>query len=1077
MMHRIRSSKLTLIIVCLIFSSFSLAHAQEPPKDVLGALRYRHIGPVGNRLTSVVGIPGNPNIYYVGAASGGVWKTTDGGVHWQPIFDSQPVSSIGALALAPTDPNIVWAGTGEPWIRSHISVGEGIYKSTDAGKTWTLMGLEKTGRISRIVVHPKNPDIVLVGALGHAYGPQPERGVFRTTDGGKTWNRVLFTDENSGCSHLEMDPNNPQILFAGMWPIEIRSWGRESGGPGSGLFKSTDGGVTWKRITGNGLPTKTTGKVVPVVAPSNSNRVYALIETGDGVPLRGKETDRGKLWRSDNGGETWRLVSYDRSFGGRTHYYFRMAVSPENENETYFLTAGFAVSVDGGQTTKTGGLGSSPGGDNHDIWIDPTNANRMAVANDGGVSISTTRGRTWYRIQLPIAQMYHVTVDNRIPYYVYGNEQDDPSYRGPSRVMSGGFGAGQIPRSAWHAVAGGESGWATPDPVDNNIVWSSASGSGSVGGIVERYDLRTGQARNVEVWPDQTNGSPAADLKYRFVWTFPLTISPHDHKKLYVGSQHVHQTTDDGQSWQVISPDLTTNDKSKQGFSGGLTGDNIGVEYFSTIFAIAESPKEKGLIWVGTNDGLVQLTRDGGKNWTNLTKNIPNLPPWGTVSNIEPSRFDAGTAYLTVDFHQVNNRDPYIYKTKDYGRTWKAITNGIPRSMLSYAHCVREDPTRAGLLYVGTENGLYVSFDDGENWEPLQSNLPRAPVYWMVIQEHFNDLVIATYGRGFWILDDLTPIQQLTSRVKEASAHLFSPRPTYRFRPGTVPVTMPDDPSAGQNPPYGAAFSYHLKSVPSGDVRIRIENSKGQTIRTLTGTKNAGLNRVTWNLLGETSTEVRMRTSPAYAPEIQPGPEGWRPAPGAGRMSILQPPGTYTVKLLVGGQEYSAPLVVKKDPNSGGSEADISLQMEMLHDLRKDLETAAEMVNQIEIIRSQLIQLNRSLAEQSNVGTLKTAADDLDKKLIAIEEDLIQRKLTGQGQDTVRWPPKLLSKLNYLGNGLAGSDFPPTNQQREVHAMFKQQLAALKQRFDAIVNQDLSAFNKLLRDRKIPNISISSARL
>src|ERR1044071_1824247 len=981
--------KRTILIVSLLALCFSIhpilnGNAQEN-KDVLGALRFRHIGPVGNRLTSVVGIPDQPNIYYVGAASGGIWKTVDAGVHWEPIFDGQPVSSIGALAIAPSDPKIVWAGTGEPWIRSHISVGQGVYKSTDAGKTWTLMGLEKTGRISRVVIDPRNPDIVLVAALGHAYGPQQERGVFRTTDGGKTWERVLFTDENSGCAHLEMDPHNPQVLFAGMWPIEIHTWGRQSGGPGSGLFKSTDGGVTWKRLSGNGLPARPTGKIVFAIAPNNSKRIYALIETGDGVPLNGKETDRGKLWRSDDGGDNWRLVSYDRNLGGRTHYYFRMAVAPDNENETYYLTAGFAHSTDGGETARTLIGGNSPGGDNHDIWIDPTNANRMAVANDGGVSISTTRGQTWHRIQLPIAQMYHVTVDNRIPYYVYGNEQDDPSYRGPSRSGGGGV-SGSIPRSAWHPVGGGESGWATPDPVDPNIIWSSASGSGSIGGIVERYDLRNGQIRRVEVWPDQTNGSPAGDVKYRFVWTFPLTISPHDHKKLYVGSQFVHQTTDDGQSWQVISPDLTTNDKSKQGFSGGLTGDNIGVEYFSVIFAIAESPKEKVLIWLGTNDGLVQLTRDGGKSWTNVTKNIPDLPPWGTVSNIEPSRYEPGAAYLTVDFHQVNNRDPFIYKTKDYGKKWQAITNGIPHSMLSYAHCIREDPVRRGLLYVGTENGLYVSFDDGEQWEPLQSNLPRAPVYWMVVQEHFNDLVVGTYGRGFWILDDLTPVQQMDQTVRDASAHLFPPRPTYRFRAGTVPVSMSEDPSAGQNRPYGAAVTYYLKSAPSGDVRVKIEDGKGQTIRTLNGTKNVGLNRVTWNLESEQTTEVRMRTSPAYAPDIKVGPDGTRNAPGAGRLSILMPPGTYTVKLLVGGQEFSQPLIVKKDPNSDGTEADITTQHTMMLELRADLESGAQMVNQIESIRSQLEKLNATLSAGSDSVSAKSAADALDKKLIEIEE-------------------------------------------------------------------------------------------
>ena len=1047
--------KRIILVLSLLAISVSTLNAQEANKDILGALHYRHIGPTGNRLTSVVGIPGQPNIYYVGAASGGVWKTIDGGVHWDPVFDSQPVSSIGALAIAPSDPNIVWAGTGEPWIRSHISVGEGIYKSTDAGKTWKLMGLEKTGRISRVVIDPKNPDIVLVGALGHAYGPQQERGVFRTTDGGKTWERVLFTDEKSGCAHLEMDPNNPKVLFAGMWPLEIHTWGRESGGPGSGLFKSTDGGVTWKRLSGNGLPTRMTGKIVAAIAPSNSKRIYALIETGDGVPLNGQETDRGKLWRSDDGGENWKLVSYDRNLGGRTHYYFRVAVAPDNDNETYYLTSGFAHSTDGGETARLMIGNNSPGGDSHDIWIDQTNPNRMAVANDGGVSISTTRGQTWFHIQLPIAQMYHVTVDNRIPYYVYGNEQDDPSYRGPSRTNGGG----SIPRSAWQSVGGGESGWATPDPVDPNIVWSSASGSGSVGGIVERFDLRNGQMRRVEVWPDQVNGSPAADVKYRFVWTFPLTISPHDHKKIYVGSQFVHQTTDDGQSWQVISPDLTTNDKSKQGFSGGLTGDNIGVEYFSVIFAIAESPREKGLIWVGTNDGLVQVTRDGGKNWTNVTKNIPNLPQWGTVSNIEPSRYEPGVAYITVDFHQVNNRDPFIYKTKDYGKSWTAITNGIPHSMLSYAHCIREDPVRRGLLYVGTENGLYVSFNDGEKWEPLQANLPRVPVYWMVVQEHFNDLVVGTYGRGFWILDDLTPIQQMKQEVRDANASLFPPRPTYRFRPSVTPVTMSDDPSAGQNPQYGAAITYYLKSAPSGDVKVKIEDAKGQLVRTLNATKNIGLNRITWNLEGEQTTEVRMRTSPEYAPDIKLGPDGTRNAPGAGRASILLPPGNYTVKLLVAGQELSQPLIVKKDPNSGGTDADIAAQNAMMLELWKDIDTAARMINQIEVLRSQL--------EKVDVPAVKSAVDGFDKKLIEIEETLIQRKLTGQGQDAVRWPPKLLTKINYLANGLASGDFGPTKQQREVQALLKQQLAEQKQRMDEVLKQDLSAFNKVLADNNV----------
>ncbi len=1075
----LRRIQIALLLTAVVLSAGALAlvHGQQPNAD---AMRWRYIGPVGNRTTSIVGVPGQPYIYYAGSASGGIFKTIDGGIHWEAIFDGQPVSSIGSLAVAPSDANIVWAGTGEAWIRSHISVGQGIYKSTDAGKTWKLMGLEKTGRIGHIAIDPKNPDIVLACALGHAYGPQPERVVFRTTDGGKTWDRVLFTDEDCGCSDIAMDPNNPRILFAGMWPFEIHSWGRESGGPGSGLYMSRDEGATWKKLTGHGLPTRTTGKFALAIARSNSNRVYALIETGDGVPYKGQETDRGKLWRSEDGGENWRLVSYDRSLGGRTHYYFRVAVSPENENETYFLTAGYAVSLDGGETTRAGGGGGggfagSPGGDNHDIWIDPTDANRMAVANDSGVSLSVNRGRTWQRIQLPNGQIYHVTTDNQIPYYVYGNRQDGPSYRGPSRTGAGGgggggFGGGVIPRSAWIGVAGGESGWATPDPVDNNIIWSSASGSGSVGGIVEVFNLKTGQARNVEVWPDQVNGSTAADLKYRFVWTAPLTISPHDHTKVYFGSQVVHQTTDGGNSWQVISPDLTLNDKSKQGFSGGLTGDNIGVEYAGVVFAIAESPKEAGTIWAGTNDGLVQITRDGGKNWTNVTKNIPNMLSWGTVSNIEASRYNAGTAYITVDGHQVNNRDPFIYKTTDYGKTWKAITNGIPHTMLSYAHCVREDPVRQGLLYVGTEGGLFVSYDDGANWQPLQNNLPHAPVYWITVQEHFNDLVISTYGRGFWILDDITPIQQMTADVLNSPAHLFTVHPAYRFRGITVPYASSDDPVAGQNPPYGASINYFLKSAPKADPSIKIVDAEGKTVQTIRGTRTAGINRVWWNLRTEQSKEVRLRTSPLYAPEVRLNAEGWRPLPEGGHMNVLVPPGTYTVKLSVEGQEFSQPLVVRKDPNSGGSDDDVQKQTAMLFELRKDLESAGDMVNQIESIRGQLENLKGLLRGNADV---RTAADDLDKKLTDIEDNLIQRKFTGQGQDTVRYPPKLISKINYLAGGVSNGDYPPNTQQQEVHAMFRAQLSSLRKRLDDVVGTDLGGFNRMLREKNIGNVIAS----
>jgi photosystem II stability/assembly factor-like uncharacterized protein len=1105
---------LTLLTVAVRFLAVpDAARAQQPQisPDVYSQAQFRYIGPVGNRATAVAGVPGNSYLYYVGAASGGIFKTTDGGIHWDPVFDSQAVSSIGSLAVAASDPNIVWAGTGESFIRSHISVGNGIYKSTDAGKTWALMGLEKTGRVSNVLIDPRNPDVVLACALGHAYGPQPERGVFRTTDGGKNWEKVLFVDENTGCSDMAMDPNNSHILFSGMWQLEIHTWSRTSGGPGSGLFKSTDGGATWKRLEGHGLPKPPVGRIAVRVAQRDSNRVYALIETGDGVPIEGKPTQSGQLWRSDDGGENWQLVNSDRQIRGRTHYYTREEIAPDNENEVYFFTSAFSRTLDGGHTLTN--MPASPGGDNHEMWIDPTNGDRMAVVNDGGVSISVNRGHTWDHIQLPIAQIYHVTVDDQIPYFVYGNKQDGPSYRGPSNSLQfGGFGGGGggqgglIPRSVWHPVGGSESGFATPDPVDNNIIWSSGTGSGSVGGAMARFDERNRQAREVEVWPEDVAGATAAEVKYRFNWEFPITISPHDHNRLYVGSQFVHVTTDGGNSWQIISPDLTRNDKSRQGISGGLTPDDIGVEYAGTVFAIAESPKEADTIWAGTNDGLVHITRDGGKTWTNVTKNIPNLLDWGTVSNIEASRYDAGTAYIAVDGHQVNNRDPFVYKTADYGRTWTAITNGVPHSMLSYAHCVREDPVRKGLLYLGTENALYLSFDDGKNWQPLQSGLPHAPVYWIAVQERFHDLALATYGRGFWILDDLTPLQQLTSDLLASNAHLFVPRDTYRFRPVAQPASVFSDPTAGHNPLYGAAINFYLKSKlgEKDKASITISDANGKVVRELEcraprtegarrpggpggagggGNEEAaggppceakpGINRVWWNLRTEPSTEVKLRTSPTYSPDVPLGAEGWRAAPAVERISLLVPPGTYTVTLKVGEEKSSEKLNLLKDPHSTGSDADIQAQMQSVSALRNEMDALAASVNQIESVRAQIASLEKQLGTEETSKTIRKAADDLAEKLTSAEGKVLQLKSTGRGQDDVRYPPMLLQKISYLAAEVSGSsDFPPTTQQSAVEAELKKQGDAAQQEMQQLLATDVAAFNAMLRERNIANIIV-----
>ena len=1041
--------------------------APAVPSSAFSALHWRTIGPEGNRFTSAAGIPGDPLTYYVGAASGGVWKTLDGGVNWKPIFDGQPVSSIGSLAVSRSDPNVVWAGTGEAHIRSHISVGQGIYKSVDAGKTWTLMGLEKTGRIARVVVHPTNPDVVMACALGHAYGPQPERGVFRTTDGGTTWTKVLFVDENTGCSDLLMDPKNPRVLFAGMWQIEIHTYGRASGGPGGGLFISRDGGVTWTKQVGNGLPTKPVGKVALGISTSNPDRVFAMIETGDGLPWEGRETESGQLWRSEDGGGNWTLVSRDRNVMGRAHYYSRMVVAPDDPDEAYFLTASFAKTIDGGTTVNVLQRNEAPGGDHHDMWIDPTQPARLIVAHDQGLSISQNRGKTWFRQRLLNAQIYHVTVDNEIPYNVLGNKQDEPSYRGPSnsRVLGFGGDAG-ISRGMWHSVGGGESGWATPDPTNSKLIWSTASGSGMVGGIVVRFEEDRRQFRNVEVWPQQSNG-PASGVKYRFVWDAPLLISPHDHNTLYTGSQHVHRTQDGGQSWQVISPDLTLNDRSRMGSSGGLTPDNIGVEYAGVVYGLAESPLAKGTIWAGTNDGQVQLTRDNGATWTNLTKNIVGLPAWGSVRSIVASKYDAATAYLTVDFHQMNNRDPFIYRTIDYGRTWKLIVNGIPKSMLSYARIIIEDPVRRGLLYAGTENAIYVSFDAGELWQPLQNDLPAAPVSGIVVQEHFNDLVISTYGRGFWILDDITPLRNMTPAVLAADAHLFPLRNAYRFRPITAPSTTYDDPTTGENPKYGASINYYLKAPVTGGVKVTVLDEKGGVVRTFNGTNNAGVNRQYWDLRYEPSMEVRLLTSPLYADHIIPGPAG-RVAPGTNRLSVLAPPGKYTVRIKAGSVEQSQPLVVLKDPNSAGTDAEIAEQTRMAMSIYKDLNEAADAVHRVESARVQIEGIIRAV----NDSTVKRAAQVLGKQLVDLEMNLVDLRQTGTGQDGVRFGSMLIAKLGYLANGMTTSDYKPTTQHGEVQGILNTELKTHLSALDSLFNKELAAFNELLKQRGVANVSV-----
>ncbi len=1057
-MHKTSINKLkvfTLIVsvLFLLFSSINSAWASDAKisPNVYKQLKYRFIGPQGNRVIAVVGIPGNPNIYYAGAASGGIFKSTDGGTHWKPIFDKQPAASIGSLAAAPSDPNIIWAGTGEISIRSNISQGMGIFKSTDSGKTWIHMGLEKTGRIGRIIIDPHNPDIVFAAAMGHCYGPQEERGIFRTTDGGKTWERVLFVDQETGCSDIVMDPNNSRILFSGMWPMRIWSWlERRSGGPGGGIYTSRDGGTIWTHLTGHGLPEAPLGKIALAISPHGSNRIYALIESPTGV-----------LWRSDDGGKNWKLVNQSHILTMRPAYYTRCAVAPDDENEIYFLATNYSLSLDGGETHKIFKGPLAGGGDNHDMWIDPMNPDRMIVGHDGGISISVNHGKSWQRIILPVAQMYHVAVDNQIPYFVYGNRQDGPSTRGPSNSLTGR----SISSGMWHSVGGCECGFAVPDPVDNNIIWS-----GCYEGMIDRFDLRTGHSRSVSVWPDSFLGWAAEKLKYRFQWTFPITISPHNHNKIYVGSQFVHQTTDDGQIWTIISPDLSTNDKSKQRPFGGITRDDEST-YSCCIFALSESALEEGLIWAGTNDGQVHLTRDGGKIWTNVTKNIPNLPPMGIVSNIEPSKYDSGSCYITVDLHNANNRNPYAYKTTDYGKSWAFITSSIPKSELSYAHCIREDPVRKGLLYLGTENALYVSFDDGVDWLPLQLNLPHAPVHWLVVQEHFNDLVVATYGRGFWILDDITPLQEMNQEALKSDAYLFPPRPSYRFRKTAGPMQVPNDLCTGKNSPYGASINYYIRSTPKSNVKITILDENDQTIKTLKGTKETGVNRIWWDLKYEKSKTVKLRTSPIGSPYVTTGPKAWRPMVSmAEPIEILAPPRIYTVKLKVGENTLSRKLEVRKDPHSIGSDSDIQSQVKLLLEIRDNMNSLVEIINQVEWIRKQIYDLIDVLKENKNNDPIIDTGRNLDQRLIDIEENFFQMRLTGSTDDALRAPCRLYYKLSSLASGVGLADFPPTAQQIQVHKMFTEEILSYQKNLQEIAKKDLADFNTLLENKKLHNI-------
>ena len=1028
------------------------AESAPPEEKVFKGMKYRMIGPFrGGRSLTAAGIPGDLTTYYFGATGGGVWKSTDGAMTWSPVFDKEGTSSIGSIAVANSNHNVLYVGTGEACIRGNISHGDGVYRSLDGGKTWKNVGLRDSRAIGKVIINPSNPDIVFVAALGHPYGPNTERGIFRTTDGGKTWEKVLYKDENTGGIDVAFDPHNPNILFAALWQARRTSWSMSSGGPGSGLYRSNDGGTTWKRLAEHGLPKGPYGKIGVAVA-ANSDRVYALIEA---------HNPDGGLYRSDDSGESWQLVNPDHSLWQRPWYYMHVIADPRDENVLYIMDVDAYKSTDGGHLFNKVKI---PHGDNHGLWIDPLNPRRMIASNDGGVTVTLDGGKNWTREDnQPTAQFYHVITDTATPYRVYGPQQDSGTVAITSRSDDG-----SIDRSDWYEVGGGEAGYIAPDPRDPNIVYAA-----DYQGNITRYDRHIGQVKAITEQPELSDAHGAANLEHRFQWTAPVMLSPHDPNTLYHGAEQLFKSTDGGMHWQAISPDLTRNDKEKQKASGGdITLDDSGTEYFDTIFALAESPITRGLLWVGTDDGLIQLTKDEGKTWSNITPK--DMPEWSRISQIDASPFDAGTAYVAVDRHQFDDLRPYVYKTSDYGKTWTKLTQGIPDT--TFVRAVREDPKKRGLLYAGTEQGVFVSFNDGANWRPLKLNLPTTPVHDLVVKG--NDLVVATHGRAFWILDDLSPLRQYSEDVAQKDVFLYTPGTAYRIQAGASAELHPSK-RTGQNPPVGAVIYYFLKEAPKADAETKIEilDASGKAIRKYSSAEfvsleepldpdekkpekqikpEAGLNRFVWDLRYEEARRV-----PGY----------YLYEYGNGARGPVAIPGHYQVRLTVGGQSQTASFDLKLDPRVQARQADLELQLTLLLGTRDELSRVYDTVNQIQDVRTQLSGLKRRLPENASTKTVVAAADDLEKKLVAVREELINLTISAN-EDSLAYPPQLDAKLAYLAMDAGTADSAPTDAEVRQFEKLKRQSGELIARWEDLQRRDLAAFQKLTAEGSLSTVVV-----
>ena len=1074
----LRSGLVLLLPVVLISGLAGQRGARKPapaaaaplPADSLNNIKFRTLGPSvgGGRVTAVAGISGQPNVYYVGAAAGGVWKTTDGGNSWEAIFADQPTSSIGAIALAPSNPNLVWVGSGEANIRNDIVNGRGVFFSPDAGKTWKFMGLPNAGQISRIVIDPQDPDIVFVAAIGHAWTPNPDRGVFRTADGGKTWQKVLYVNDTTGASDLVMVPGNSRVLFAGMWQVIRHPWGLASGGAGSGIYRSTDGGMTWDRLA-TGIPKGPWGRIAVAVGPTNPRHIYALVESKQGV-----------LWDSQDQGDHWTRVSDNHALASRGFYFSLMHVSPADDKKVFFSSYQLLESDDGGKTTRI--IDRPVHVDHHALWIDPANPDRMVQGNDGGAYVTQDAGKSWtWFNNLPIEQFYMVAADNNVPYNLCGGLQDNNAWCGPSSGL-----AGPLNGSEWFTVTGGDGEYAVPAPSDSTIVYAE-----SQNGSLQRIDLHSGLARAVRPYVPGVSDRAAAELDYRFNWTTPVEVSRTDVNTVYIGANVVFKSTNGGEHWEVISPDLTRNDKSKQRTSGGPVNDDIsGAETYNTILTINVAPSDDNVIWVGTDDGLAQVTRDGGKTWANVAGHFPGLAAdaEGRIYQIGVSPTAAGTAYLAVDRHEFDDNRPYVYKTSDFGKTWTDISSGLPQD--ASARVVREDPNRAGLLVLGTDAALWLSSDAGASWRPLKAGFPTVPVYDVKFIQRSHDLVVATHGLGLFVLDNITVLEQLGPEVTAQDVHLFSALPAQlRVRPRRTVVaptrfTTP-------NAPAGAMIDYYLKTAldtgaaagdsargdgaaqgPGGRRRagvvVTVTDAHGDTVTVDSSAPGKrGANRFVWNL--------RYSAAPRLTFERAPDPgEEENPFRNAGGPRVI--PGTYAVTIAAAGKTATQPVVVQPDPVVHADSAAFVAQLRAALQLRSEMTALNTMLNRIASLQTQLQNVQSALRGTGVDSTVSAPvtreARGLGRKLKELKDSLYNSEVQRDGgQDDVHYLSRFQDRYQRLSGGSAFAYAqPPGEQVIAEWKVLRPALDAFLARFNGILETDVAQFNKVAQDHQAPTI-------